>query len=49
LRVAVAEAGDSSGTNNKGNVCCWKPLLSNCYGRPRRLYVCCSYNDLWSV
>jgi hypothetical protein len=36
LRVAavrskklVAEAGDSSGTQRKGNVCRWKPLPSN--------------------
>jgi hypothetical protein len=25
----VAEAGDSSGTQRKGNVRCWKPLPSN--------------------
>jgi hypothetical protein len=28
-RVAVAEAGDSSGTQSKGNVRRWKPLPSN--------------------
>jgi hypothetical protein len=25
----VAEVGDSSATQRKGNVCCWKPLTSN--------------------
>jgi hypothetical protein len=29
LRVAVAGAGDSSGTQRKGNVRRWKPLPSN--------------------
>jgi hypothetical protein len=48
-RVAVAEAGDSSGTQSKGNVRGWKPLPSNGQGRLRRHYVCCGYSDLWSV
>jgi hypothetical protein len=29
LRVAVAEAGDSLGTQTKGKVRLWKPLSSN--------------------
>jgi hypothetical protein len=29
LRVAVAEAGDSSETQRKGKVCCWKLLPSS--------------------
>jgi hypothetical protein len=29
LRVAVAEVGDSSGTQKKGKVRRWKPLLSS--------------------
>jgi hypothetical protein len=53
LRVVVAEARDSLGTQNKGNVCHWKSLPSSGYGRLKRLYVClrrlymcCSYSDL---
>jgi hypothetical protein len=45
----VAEAGDSSGTQRKGNVRRWKPLPSNSQWRLRRLYVFCSYSYLWSV
>jgi hypothetical protein len=26
----IAEAGDSSGTQRKGNVYCWNPLPENC-------------------
>jgi hypothetical protein len=29
LRVSVAETGNISGTQRKGNVRCWKPLPSN--------------------
>jgi hypothetical protein len=29
IGVAVAKAGDSSGTQRKGNVHCWKTLPSN--------------------
>jgi hypothetical protein len=54
LRVAVArseklvaEAWYSSGTQREGKVHHWKPLPSNGYWRLRRLYVCCSYSDLW--
>jgi hypothetical protein len=56
LRVSVvrseklaAEAGESSGTQRKRNVRRWKPLPSKGWRRPRKLYVCSSYNDLWSL
>jgi hypothetical protein len=38
---------DLEGT--KGNVRRWKPLPSNGQLRLRRIYVCCSYSDIWSV
>jgi hypothetical protein len=41
--------GDNSGTQREVNVRCWKPLPGNGYRSLIRLYVCCSYNDLWSV
>jgi hypothetical protein len=45
----VAEVGDSSGTQRKGNVRCWKLLPSNGLRRLRRHCVCCSYSDVLSV
>jgi hypothetical protein len=42
----VPVAGDSSGTQRKGNVRRCKPLIRNGVGR---LYVRCSYSDLWSM
>jgi hypothetical protein len=47
LRVAVvrreklvAEVGDSSGTQRKGNVCPWKPLPSNAVKTVTGTVVC---------
>jgi hypothetical protein len=45
----VADSGDSSGTQWKGNVHCSKPLPSNGWRKLRTLYVCCGYSDLSSV
>jgi hypothetical protein len=41
LRVAVAEARDSSGNQRKGN----QRLVKT----EKKLYVCCSYNEHWSA
>jgi hypothetical protein len=42
----VAEAGDSPGTQRKGNVQRWSRYQATA-SEDRRLYMCCS--DLWSV
>jgi hypothetical protein len=39
----VAEAGDISVTQRKGNALSWKPLSNNGQRGLRRLYVCYTY------
>jgi hypothetical protein len=46
----LAEAGESWGTQMKGNVHRWKPLTSNGYWKLRILFVCSVVTVIfWSV
>jgi hypothetical protein len=45
-RVAVTEAGDSSGTQEKGTILCWKPLPEDCWRHTRlRKWICKSLRN----
>ena len=37
------------GNSEEGNFHRWKPLPNNGLWRLKRLYICCSYIDLWSM